>query len=81
MVDRGADRLREAFVVERGRDGFLLVDDVVMADAVQLFGGHARLDVVGDHLQHIGGEFAGDTHFGDVLGSLEGNGHTGSLCA
>ncbi|MNV51669.1 hypothetical protein D3C71_1437250 [compost metagenome] len=81
MVDRRADRLWIALVIERGRDGFLLIDDVVVADLVQLIGGNARLDVFGNHFQHIGGQFAGDTHFGDILGGFEGDGHTGSLCA
>ncbi|MNP18671.1 hypothetical protein D3C76_1111620 [compost metagenome] len=81
VVDRGADRLREAFVVERGRDGLLLVDDVVVADLVQLIGGNARFDMFSNHFQHIGGQFAGDAHFCDVLGGFEGDGHTGSLCA
>ncbi|MNL21380.1 hypothetical protein D3C87_1426670 [compost metagenome] len=81
VVDRGADRLRVALVVERGRDGLLHVDDVVVADLVQLIGGDARLDMFGNHFQHIGGQFAGDTHASDVLGSFEVDGHTGSLCA
>ena len=81
VVDRGADRLREAFVVERRGDGLLHIDDVVMADAVQLYGGNAGLDVFGDHFQDFGGQFAGDTHFCDVLGGFEGDGHSGSLRA
>ncbi|MNT27111.1 hypothetical protein D3C72_1627270 [compost metagenome] len=81
VVDRGADGLGEALVVERGRDGLLLVDDVVVANAVEFFGSDARFDMFGNHFQHIGGQFAGDAHFCDVLGGFEGDGHTGSLCA
>ncbi len=81
VVDRGADRLGEALVVERRGDGLLHVDDIVMADAVQLFGGDAGLDVFGNHFQDFGGQFAGDAHFCDVFGGFEGDGHTGSLRA
>ena len=59
----------------------LLVDDIVVADLVQLIGGNARLDMFGNHFQHIGGQFAGDAHFCDVLWGFEGDGHTGFLCA
>ncbi|MNW08260.1 hypothetical protein D3C71_2050160 [compost metagenome] len=52
-----------------------------MADAIEFFGGDPRLDVVGNHLQHIGGKFAGNAHFCDVLWGFEGDGHTGSLYA
>src|SRR3546814_10770389 len=55
----------------------LHVDDVVVADLVQLIGGHARFDVFGNHFQHIGGQFAGDTHASDVLGGFAVDGHTG----
>src|SRR3989344_636783 len=81
MVDRGADRLRVALVVQRGRDGLLLVDDIVVTDLVQLIGGDARFDIFGNHFQHVGGQFAGDTHASDVLWGFEGDGHTGSLYA
>ena len=50
FVDRGADRLWEPFVVERGRDGFLHVDDVVMADAINLARCHAHLDAGCNHV-------------------------------
>ena len=79
VVDRGADRLGEAFVIQRGRDGFLHVDYIVVADTVQRFGGDAGLDVFGDHFQHVGSQFAGNAHACDVFGGFQGNGHTGSL--
>ncbi|MCY1307270.1 hypothetical protein D9M70_571790 [compost metagenome] len=78
MVDRGADRLGEALVVERRRDRLLHVDDVVVADTVQFVGGDAGLDVFPDHFQHVGGQAAGDAHFFDFLGRLDGDGHGGS---
>ncbi|MNZ58540.1 hypothetical protein D3C78_765520 [compost metagenome] len=75
VVDRGADRLGEALVVERRRDRLLLVDDVVVAQAVELFGGDTGLDVLFDHLQDFGGQAAGDAHLFDVFGGFDGDGH------
>ncbi|MNG99861.1 hypothetical protein D3C79_590410 [compost metagenome] len=75
MVDRGADRLRVALVVERCRDGLLDVDDIVVAQAVQLFGGDTGLDVFLDHFQHVGGQAASDAHLLDVFCGLDGDGH------
>src|SRR5450830_41005 len=79
VVDRGADRLGEALVVQRGRDSLLHVDYIVVADAVQCFGGDAGLDVFGNHFQHVGRQFAGNAHASDVFGGFQGNSHTGSL--
>jgi len=42
MVDRGADRLGEALVVQRGGNGLLNVDDMLVAQAVELLGSDAR---------------------------------------
>ena len=75
VVDRGADRGREALVADVGRDRLLHVDDVVVADAVQLGGGHAGLHVRGDDLQHLGGQAAGDAHLLDLVRGLDGDGH------
>src|SRR5690606_38845945 len=71
VVDRGADRRREALVTQVGRDGVLDLDDVVVADPVQLGGADPRLHVRGHDLQHLGGKAAGDAHAFDVLRSLE----------
>lgn len=81
MVDRGADRLGKALVVQRGGNRLLLVDDIVVADAIQLLGGHAGLDVFADHFQHFGGQAAGDAHLLDIVGRLDGDGHANSLRA
>src|SRR5690606_8806694 len=75
VVDRGAHRLGEAAIADVGRDRALHVHDVVVADAVQLLGGHARLHVRGNDLEHLGGQAAGDAHLLDLFGGLEGNGH------
>src|SRR5690606_40285345 len=54
VVDRGADRLREAPVAHVGGYRLLHVDDVLVADVVQLLGADPGLDVRGDDLQHLG---------------------------
>ncbi|MNJ72496.1 hypothetical protein D3C77_691530 [compost metagenome] len=66
-------------VVERGGDGLLNVDDIVVADAIQLLGGDPGLDVGLDHFQHLGGQAAGDAHLLDFFRGLDGHGHGGSL--
>src|SRR3546814_18309844 len=49
VIDRGADRLRErrtsaaAAVVQRCRDAVQRADDVLVADAVKLVGGNAKI--------------------------------------
>jgi len=78
MVDRRADGLGEALVVERGGDGLLYVDNIVVAQAIQFLGGDPGLDVFADHLQHFGGQAAGHAHFLDFSGGLEGDGHSSS---
>ncbi len=79
IVHRSADGLGEAVIVERGRDGLLHVDHVVVADGVQFVGGDARLDVGGDHDQHIGGQLAGNAHLFNLFRCLDFNGHGISL--
>ena len=71
VIDRGADRFREAAVVQRRRDGLLHPDDVFVADPVQLVAGDAGADVGRDHLEHLGGQAAGDAHLLDLLGGLD----------
>src|SRR5262249_15028728 len=61
MVDRGADRLGEAAVVERRRDR-LTVEDEVMAQLVELGRGHALAHLGRDEVQRLGGEPAGLAH-------------------
>src|SRR6267143_5623740 len=76
VVDRGADRLREGLVagrrvVQRSGDRLLLLDDQVMAEAVELAGRDARLDARGDEVEHFPGELPGDAHALDLLGGLQ----------
>lgn len=75
LVDRSADRLGEAVVIQRGRNRFLLVDDVVVADAVELFGGDARDDMRLDHLENFGSQTAGDAHFFDFIRGFDNDAH------
>src|SRR5690606_28455762 len=71
MVDRGADRFGETLVIERGGDGLLHLSDVLVADAVELARGHAGFYVFADHLQHLGGQAAGNAHAFDFFGRLD----------
>ncbi len=75
IVHRGAHGLGEAAVADVGRDRLLHVDDVVVADAVQLGGGDAGLDVGSDDVEHFGGQAAGHPHQLDFLRSFEVHGH------
>src|SRR5690606_33841264 len=70
VVDRGAHGLGEAAVADVGRDRPLHLQDVVVADPVELLGGDPGLHVRGDHLQHLGGQAAGDAHLLDFGGGL-----------
>src|SRR5690606_2228991 len=77
VVDRGAHRLGIAAVADIGRHRALHLDDMVVADPVQLLGGRPGLDVRGDHFQHFGGQAAGDAHLLDFLGGLQVQAHAG----
>jgi hypothetical protein len=46
-----------------------------VADAIELLGGHPRLHVRGDDLQHLGGQAAGDAHLLDLFRGLELDSH------
>src|SRR5690606_8034562 len=81
VVDRDAGGLGIAAVADVGRDRALHLHDVVVADAVQFLGAHARLHVRGDHFQHLGGQAAGDAHLLDCFGGLEVHGHGGDYRA
>jgi len=72
VVDRGADRLGEGLVarrrvVQRGWHGALDADHVSVAEVVQLAGGHARLHVRGDVVEHLGGKPARHAHLGNLF--------------
>ncbi len=50
-------------IVERGGNGVLGINDVVMTNAIEFLSRHASLNVGRDHVQHLGGQTAGNTHF------------------
>ena len=81
VVDRRAAGSRKALVADVGRDRLQLVDDEVVAAAIQLFGGHARLDVFTDHVQHLGDHAAGNAHLLDLFGGLDGYAHPPIIAA
>ncbi len=55
MVDRGADRLGKAAIVERGGDR-LMIENVVVTELVELIRRDARLDVRRDEVEGLGGQ-------------------------
>jgi hypothetical protein len=74
LVGRGADRLREALVVERRGVGAVL-DDELVAQAIERAGGHARDDVRLDEVEHLRGEATGGAHLLDLCPALDLDGH------
>ena len=75
MIQRGADGFGETVVIQGGGNGLLFIDDIVMAEAIQLIGGDARLNMGRDHFQHLGGETPGNAHFFDFFGGFNNNAH------
>ena len=68
VVDRGADRLRKAAVVQRSRDRAMR-DDELVAYPVELFRGHARANVRRD--EGRGRQPAGAAHSLEGLGAVQ----------
>jgi len=75
MVHGCADRLGKTIVIQRGRDGLLLIDYVVMTNAVEFTGADARYYVRTNHFQHFGCKTACHTHFCNVFGAFYGYWH------
>ena len=75
VIDRGADGLREAPVVQVRRDGLELLDDEVVAALVELLGGHAGLHVGLDHVEHARRQAPGGAHFFLFFRGLDGDVH------
>ncbi len=61
-------------VVERRRNAVEFVDDEVVADAVEVFGGHAGFDMLADHLQHARRQSSGGAR---SMGQLAPTGEAG----
>ncbi len=76
VVHRGAHRLRVAVIADVGGNRLLHVDDVIVAQLVELVGGDAGLHVGRDHAQHVGRQRARDARHGDLGGRLD---HVGAL--
>ena len=55
--------------------GFLHIDDVVVAQLVELVGRHAWHHVRGEEIENFGGQLARDAHALCALGVFDGNGH------
>ena len=75
FVDRNADGLRIAVIAEAGGNGLLLVNDIVVTDAVQFTGADARFNPGFDHFQHFSGQAAGNAHFFNVFRCLDRDSH------
>jgi len=79
MIDRGADRLGEATVIQRCGYGVLFIDDVIVANLIEFLGGYTDVDVRVYHVQYLSRQTAGDTHFFDVFSSFDGDVHERSV--
>ena len=73
MVHGSADRLRKTAVTDVRRHGPLHVDDVVVADAIELIGADAGDHVLADHVEHIGCQSAGNPQLLLLLGRFQGD--------
>src|SRR5882757_6772486 len=62
VIHRGADGLREPTIIKVCRNRFLHLHDIVVAEAVELVGGHAGDDVLPDHVEHLCGQASGHAH-------------------
>ena len=62
LVYRRADRFGEAFIVERRRDRFLHVNDVIVTNAVNFAGRHTHFDLRPDHFKDLCSETARFAH-------------------
>jgi hypothetical protein len=68
VVDRGAGRLGVAAVAERRGHGAAGQHEVVN-ELVDLLGGHARLNMRGDHIERLGSQPSGAAHPLEIEGS------------
>ncbi len=78
VVYRGANRLwirrvSRWRIVERRRDGALLVYHVFMAQLIELCSGDPGFYVGSDEIQHFGREPSGYAHFFDIFYRFDGD--------
>ena len=71
VVDRGADRLGVAAVVERRGDRRRGRGRTRSTQIVEVLGGDAGLDVLGQHVQRLGGQPAGLAHALEGLAAVQ----------
>ena len=71
VVHRGADCFREAVITHVAGDSLLHIDDVVVAELVQLVCGHAGFNVFRDHGQDFGGQHAGQFGLSDLRRAVD----------
>ena len=81
LVQRRADRAGKAAIVERGRYRLLLFGDVLVADPVQIAGGHSGTHMLADHVQHLGRKPARHAHALLLFGGFDGDLHAGGSVA
>ena len=60
MIDRGAYRFGKTVIVKRRWNGFLFINNIVMADAVYLIGGIPSNNMWSNHLQHFSCQSSGN---------------------
>jgi hypothetical protein len=70
VVDRGADRFREAAIVQRRGDR-LVVEDELVAQAVEFARRDARLDMGRDEVERLRRQAAGLAHAFEALGAVK----------
>ena len=70
VVDRCADRLGEAVIIERGGDRSEFLDHEVIAEFVEFASADACPHMWRDHFQYSGGLASGLAHFLDFFGGL-----------
>ena len=58
-------------VIQWRGDRLLDLGDVSVTDLVELAGGHARADVLADHIENLRGQSAGQPHLVDLVVGLD----------
>ena len=75
LVHRRTNRLRKAQVADIRRNRLLRIDDVVVAQRVEVVRRYAGTHVFADHREHVGGKPSGYAQRRNIVGSLVCNGH------
>ncbi|SAJ28301.1 Uncharacterised protein [Enterobacter cloacae] len=75
FINRDADGFRETVIAKAGGDRVLLVDDIVVTDAIQFASADARFHKRLDHFQHVRGQTTGDAHLFNFFRCLNRDSH------